>query len=285
MILFDFSGNMSKFNMETAVGELLKKVSALSTKIASQTVLIEAQSKKIEDQQKIIENNQKTICQQSKVVGELCAKIEKLMLGVTMNASKSETEKPTSKLSTQGAIGIAAEFDVLSLQNDATETERSRRAAERAKAKAMTTLHKRSDSGNKSEGKTDVQKSVNSDEWKIVSHQKRQKKSPINAIQIGGNVQISTFQAIQKKKFLHVWSLHPDTTEDAISEHVTKISGSNDIKVEKIVPKTKRDYATFLIGVPESLFNTVNKAESWPVNTQFNEWVWFRSSRKSAKIR
>lgn len=105
----------------------------------------------------------------------------------------------------------------------------------------------------------------------------------VNNVQKGGNSHISTLQAIEKKQFLHVWSLHPDTSEEAIIAHVSGICGSNDLKVEKIIPKTKRDYSSFMVGVPETQFAKINSVDSWPLNAQFNEWVWFRNSRKLSK--
>lgn len=78
-----------------------------------------------------------------------------------------------------------------------------------------------------------------------------------------------------------MWSLHPETLESDISEHVSIICDTTDVKVEKIIPKTKRDYSSFFIGVPESLYSKLCNAEVWPINTRFSEWRWFRPSRKS----
>lgn len=89
---------------------------------------------------------------------------------------------------------------------------------------------------------------------------------------------------MENKKFLHVWSLRPDTTEEAIIEHVTKKCGSEDVKIQKIVPKTKRDYSSFMIGVPESNFDKINNIECWPVNTKFKDWVWFRDSKTTKSV-
>ncbi|KOB70723.1 putative RNA-directed DNA polymerase from transposon BS [Operophtera brumata] len=113
---------------------------------------------------------------------------------------------------------------------------------------------------------------VASEKWTVVDYQKKANKVQLNAVQKGGNAQISTFQAIKKKKFLHVWSLHLDTTEEAITEHITTTCGSTDVKVEKIIPKTKRDYSSFMVGVPESDFGKINNVECWPLNANFNEW-------------
>lgn len=98
-------------------------------------------------------------------------------------------------------------------------------------------------------------------DWKMGNRKKT--KLITKDIHKGENMQISSIQAVQKKKFLHVWSLHPDTSEEAIIEHVKSICGTNDIKVDKIIPKTKRDYSSFMVGVPESLFDKINKADSY----------------------
>ncbi|CAH4037344.1 unnamed protein product [Pieris brassicae] len=51
--------------------------------------------------------------------------------------------------------------------------------------------------------------------------------------------------------------------------------------IEKINHKTERDYASFIIGVPESEYNVLCQPENWPVNIECYDWVWFRRSTNS----
>lgn len=261
---------MSKFNVETAFNEMGKKLATLTAKIAAQTALIEEQNKKIDAQNKCIENYSSAIIMQKEVISKLSTKIDEFMR-VQPTSGKNETGDCNGSRQAQSARETAAEqasrLDSMS--------ERARRANKRTQNKDASTLPEPNENKNENIN-------IEAEEWKIVGVSKKKKSdSNLNTIQKGGNSQISTLQAIEKKKFLHVWSLHPDTTEEAIFEHVTKICESKDVKVEKIIPKTLRDYSTFMIGVPESHFEKINKENSWPLNTQFNEWRWFRKSRKT----
>lgn len=276
---------MSKFNVESAFVELSKKLSTLTAKIIAQSALIETQSKKIDDQQQAINNNSTIISEQMRVIHDLTAKVDKYMESAT---SKCEKDVPAHTPAVQRAseTTIGTETTATSSQNKLTD--RARRATERSKSKGATMLHKRErfDTANPTDEviKVDSPKNIDLVDWKVVSNRKKTKKiQPSNTIQRGGNLQISAFQAIEKKKFLHVWSLHPVTSEETITEHVIKICNSKDVKVEKIIPKSKRDYSSFLIGVPESKFEIINSVENWPLNTQFNEWRWFRNPQKSSK--
>lgn len=268
---------MSKFNVEVAFNDLLKKVAALTVQITTQTALIESQNKKIDDQQQRMERYFVTITEQSRVLAVLSTKIEKFEVQMSTNTSKSEMDKPSVIPATQRVNEACVATDAQEPQRK--ETERARRATERAKNKAASIPQKNSECLLETP-EIALEKDFSSEEWKVVNNKKKAKKVVDNAIKKGGNAQIAAIQAIQRKKYLHVWSLHPDTSEKAICEHVVGICGTDDIKVEKIIPKSKRDYASFMIGVPESLFEKVNNVDSWPLNARFNQWVWFRNSRK-----
>lgn len=278
---------MSKFNPETVICDLSKKVAALTMKITAQSTLIEAQNKKIEDQQQVIQNSYTNINELMRVVGELSTKVDKLLL-----SPQYKSEIGNSRISKSFAEGTS-EMDICPTenpiwQNDPNVTIRTRRLTKGTNDKATFTLA-RDNIGNFNtleQGKSCQQNIVKNPEtvddgWKKVIRKKA--KFTAKTAQTGGNSKISSFQAIQKKKFLHVWSLHPDTSEEAIKEHVKSIIDSEDINVEKIIPKTRRDYSSFRVGIPESQFDKVNNTDSWPVNTQFNEWIWFRPSYKTTK--
>lgn len=118
-------------------------------------------------------------------------------------------------------------------------------------------------------------------EWHTVTYKKTHRKTVVLK---GENSKIGSLQAIEKKKYLHVWSLHLDTSNEGILSHVKEICGDGDnISVEKIAPKTKRDYSSFKIGVPESQYEKIARADVWPLNTRFSDWIWFRSPRPTAK--
>uniref|UniRef100_A0A2A4JWS0 Uncharacterized protein n=1 Tax=Heliothis virescens TaxID=7102 RepID=A0A2A4JWS0_HELVI len=111
--------------------------------------------------------------------------------------------------------------------------------------------------------------------WTTVQNKKFNRVS--KNVGIGKNTELKAIQATERKKHLHVWRLHPETTEEAVTSHIKSICGQDiTLKVQKIKHKTDRDYASFVIGVPERMYDDLNKPEIWPVNTEFNEWIWFR---------
>ncbi|CAB3260719.1 unnamed protein product [Arctia plantaginis] len=201
---------MSKSNPETAFGELSKKVAALTLKISNQSTLIEAQNKKIEDQQLTIDKNSTIINNLVKVVGELVSKIDKLVT----SKGGSEMEVPIEIQADQSGRETTSASDPGISLNNPQRTVRTRRmaAAERTKLKDASSL-----CNNTVENKLSSQlllvekKQVDTDDdWKVVNRKKNKLASKI--ILKGENPQISSFQAVEQKKYMHVWSLHPDTS-------------------------------------------------------------------------
>ncbi|XP_026728490.1 uncharacterized protein LOC113494375 [Trichoplusia ni] len=127
---------------------------------------------------------------------------------------------------------------------------------------------------------TDVEEGDTGMGWTTVT--KKKNNRPPKSVAVGTNKELKAIQATERKKHLHVWRLHPETTIEAITDHVNSVCGPDvHIKVDKIVHKTKRDYASFKIEVPENCFQKLNRPEIWPINTEFNEWIWFRNSTKT----
>lgn len=116
--------------------------------------------------------------------------------------------------------------------------------------------------------------------WTMVRNKKSNRVS--KNVGIGKNTELKSIQATERKKHLHVWRLHPDTAEEAITDHIKSICGQDiSLNVQKIKHKSERDYASFVIGVPEQMYDNLNKAEIWPVNAEFSEWIWFRRHSKT----
>lgn len=98
-----------------------------------------------------------------------------------------------------------------------------------------------------------------------------------NAIKKGGNNSISSLKAVERRKFLHVWRLNKSTTEEDLREHIKATLGrDSEITIEKLKPKTERDYASFRVGVTLSNFEKLCDPEIWPINVEYSEWIWFR---------
>lgn len=116
--------------------------------------------------------------------------------------------------------------------------------------------------------------------WMTVQY-KKPNRLPNNVTK-GSNTEIRGISAMERKKYLHVWRLHPDTTLETMTEYVKNLCGSEaPMIVEKIKHRTVRDYSSFLIGVSEKHYTILNNAEVWPLNTEFSEWIWFRKQPSS----
>ncbi|CAG4986268.1 unnamed protein product [Colias eurytheme] len=119
------------------------------------------------------------------------------------------------------------------------------------------------------------------DEWKTVQKKHKSNLKQLSNVRVGKNAECLALKGMERKKYLHVWRLQPETTLEAVTTYVESICGSDaGIKTEKIIHKSQRDYASFIIGLPESLYNKLNQPEIWPMNAQFSEWTWFRKSTK-----
>lgn len=118
------------------------------------------------------------------------------------------------------------------------------------------------------------------EEWTVVN---RKKTKYLNSeVKRGGCTRQSEISGLERKKYLHVWRLQKEVTEDNLQKHVKNIIGMNEsVKVNRIKHKTERDYASFIIGVPESKYETLCNPENWAINIEYCEWIWFRSRSKS----
>lgn len=125
-------------------------------------------------------------------------------------------------------------------------------------------------------------KNTEGGDWTVINRKKsRYSKSEVKK---GGRTNLVEIQGTERKKYLHVWRLQRETSSEKLENYVQNICGEDvPIKVDKIKHKTERDYASFIIGVPESKYNELCKPENWPVNMEFCEWVWFRKTAGKTK--
>ena len=119
-------------------------------------------------------------------------------------------------------------------------------------------------------------KGLNREEnWTVVNRKKNRYSN--KEVRRGGSTTINEIKGTEKNKYLHVWRLQKDTKEENLEIYVKNICGlQTPVKVEKINHKTERDYASFMIGVPESKYDILCQPANWPINVEFCEWVWFR---------
>lgn len=118
----------------------------------------------------------------------------------------------------------------------------------------------------------------NGAEWIKVDY-KRQRRPVIRG---SGDID-SDLTAVEKQKHIHLWSLKSDTTPEMVKAYMAKKNpNSTSYAVEKLKLKHE-NYASFVVTVPESLFQFFIKSENWPPNTELNEWFRGRSARSSYK--
>lgn len=107
------------------------------------------------------------------------------------------------------------------------------------------------------------------------------KSKKMHPIKKGGNINSIPIKAVERKKYLHIWRLHKETTVDSLKNYIQSILGdSSDIKVDKIVHKTERGYSSFRVSVSESDFEKLNNSDIWPKDAEYSEWTWFRGPTK-----
>lgn len=126
-------------------------------------------------------------------------------------------------------------------------------------------------------------KSLNREEnWTVVN--KKKNRYTNKNVKRGGSTTINEIQGTEKNKYLHVWRLQKETKEENLEIYVRNICGlKTPVKVERIKQKTERDYASFMIGVPESKYDMLCQPEKWPINVEFCEWIWFRRPYQKPK--
>lgn len=75
-------------------------------------------------------------------------------------------------------------------------------------------------------------------------------------------------KSVEKLKYIQAWSFVPETTAESVTNYMKKIASSEKYDVQKRVIKTDT-HASFLIGIPESLFETFTTASAWPPRVKF----------------
>lgn len=96
--------------------------------------------------------------------------------------------------------------------------------------------------------------------WKVVTRKQR--------VTVRGNQKCDR-KLTQDKLFFHCYPLHPDTTSDDVLSYLNHLLKAA-YTVDKI--KSKGDYSSFKISMPQSAVPEVLKAEHWPSRCYIKEW-------------
>lgn len=115
-------------------------------------------------------------------------------------------------------------------------------------------------------------------EWKTVESKRKSRRLP--EFHKGGNTNDLKIKGIEQKRFLHVWKVQKTVSVKDMKEYVQSVCGDNvEVHVESVKTRTERDYASFIIGVPESHYDMLCDLKIWHVKVRFSEWRWFRKRR------
>ncbi|KAG7299882.1 hypothetical protein JYU34_016902 [Plutella xylostella] len=105
--------------------------------------------------------------------------------------------------------------------------------------------------------------------WVVVNNTKRKKKP--QTIIVGSGCEDNELQTVETIKYLQAWSFRPETTEDNVRHFLNKVAKSDDYFIEKRVLKTDR-HASFVIGIPESLYTNFKSPTVWPPRVKLTDW-------------
>lgn len=110
------------------------------------------------------------------------------------------------------------------------------------------------------------------DQWKEVVKKRTTKKRKIVT---GTGNQNDDLQTVERIKYLQAWSLKPETTEGNVLKYINSIEICDQYTVQKRMIKTDK-HASFVIGFPESLYNTLSSPSSWPPGVKLSDWFLVR---------
>lgn len=270
---------MAKTSSDLCLSDVVMKLSDISNEISTQSALIEAQNKQIEKQKIIISDQQKIIGDQQRVVSKLSDKIDKL-ISLVSATRVSETANSNSKQH---------------ITSDLNLSERSRRAAARANKNknllknVKNQQQKKTPSqnsgpeaaaGTQDESNTHVPTGHETADqpWQDVQSRKqrsKQKHSQQRSVLIGAGAHNDELQTVEKQRHIQIWQLKPETTVENIQNFLNTIVNNDDFVVAKRTIKSTR-HASFIITLPESMYDKISSPSVWPAGVRISDWFLFR---------
>ncbi|KAG7308889.1 hypothetical protein JYU34_006151 [Plutella xylostella] len=116
-------------------------------------------------------------------------------------------------------------------------------------------------------------------DWqKVLSKRRKNRRS----VTVGTGNADSELKTVEQIKYIQAWSFLPETTTENVMKFLNRIKSSKDYYVEKRNIKTTR-HASFVIGIPECLFECFNSPTVWPPRVRFSDW--FPARPRAAAVR
>lgn len=109
----------------------------------------------------------------------------------------------------------------------------------------------------------------------IKTAQKIQRRRPIV---IGSGDKDDKIKIAERTKYLQAWSFDPETTEESVKSYLARKACVDKVTVQKRTIKSEK-HAAFVIGVPESLYDTFNDGNAWPPGVRVSQWFLARARR------
>lgn len=120
-----------------------------------------------------------------------------------------------------------------------------------------------------SEGRTSNDDST----WTAVQTKRKQNRK--RTVMIGTGNASESLRPAEHMKYLSVWSFEPSTTEESMNSFLQSQDKSDKYSVKKRLSHCG-NYATFIIGMPSSLYSKISDVNIWPQRVRLMEWFLAR---------
>lgn len=99
---------------------------------------------------------------------------------------------------------------------------------------------------------------------------RKSKKKTQRLVTVGTGNEIDNLKAAVRMKYIQAWSFHPDTTPEQVRNFLTNIIGSTYVVEKRNIKATT--HASFVIGMPEGVYEKVTTPSAWPPRVCFTDW-------------
>lgn len=83
---------------------------------------------------------------------------------------------------------------------------------------------------------------------------------------------VTSLRAVEPRQYMHLWNML--SSADEVKQYLMELFPQKACTVEEL--KTKNNYRSYKIGVPEECFDRCFSVEVWPENARVKKWVNYR---------
>ncbi|KAG7306624.1 hypothetical protein JYU34_000749 [Plutella xylostella] len=269
--------------MQKSINVLTNKVSALEMKIDEQNALISNQSLSI----KVLTGESTHITDTPKTAANLAAaattqrpvRQARLTAAKAILAGAAPKSKNASRPSLTAITTPKVPEDNRAATNSAPTIDPSARATPTTSAPKVGATKLTSAIPPNENDKLKKTTAEEDGDWqKVLSKRRKNRRS----VTVGTGNADSELKTVEQIKYIQAWSFLPETTTENVMKFLNRIKSSKDYYVEKRNIKTTR-HASFVIGIPECLFECFNSPTVWPPRVRFSDW--FPARPRAAAVR